>query len=473
MERHRKIGWVVATTGLAQFMAALDNLVVTTALPTIRHHLHAGLSSLEWTVNAYTLAFATLLIAGAALGDKFGRKRIFQIGILIFTAASASAALSTSITGLIISRSVQGVGGALMVPLSLTLLSDGVPRDRRNFALGIWGALGGLAIAIGPLVGGAIVQIANWQWIFWLNVPTGVALLILSAPAIKNNVKLPNRLDLIGLVLVTAGLFGLVNGLINGSSKGWTTPGVVVSFVVAAVSLAAFAITENYRKQPMVPPVIFRNSNFTIINAVSLLMSFGLFGSVFFLSQYFQLIQGLSPVASGIRILPWTAMPIIVTPFLGRLVSKFGGERLVQIGLALQAVGLGWIAVVIGVQSSYPTLVGAFVVAGVGTAFFFVPTASITLESAGPEMEAIASGVNNSLREVGGALGIATLGAVFTGFGGFSTPIAFINGLRPAITVGSILLAIAALITLKLRQNRGSDATSENGSRADENLQMI
>ncbi len=453
MERRQKVGLVIAATGLAQFMAALDNLVVTTALPTIREHLHAGLSSLEWTVNAYTLAFATLLIAGAALGDKFGRKRIFQIGIFVFTIASASAALSNSITALVVSRSVQGIGGALMVPLSLTLLSDGVPKERRNFALGIWGALGGLAIAIGPLVGGAVVQIANWQWIFWLNVPTGVVLLLLTRLAFNKNTKLPKQLDLSGLILVTMGLFGLVNGLINGSSKGWTNNAVIASFITSAITLAAFILVERRKSEPMVPLAIFRSTNFSIINAASLLMSFGLFGSVFFLSQYFQLIQGLSPVASGIRILPWTAMPILVTPFLGGLVNKYGGERLVQIGLSLQAVGLGWIAIVIAVHSSYPSLVGAFVIAGVGTALFFVPTASITLESAGPKMEAIASGVNNSLREVGGALGIATLGAVFTGFGGFSTPTAFIDGLRPAITVGALLLACAALITIKLRRS--------------------
>ncbi len=473
MEREKKIGLVIATTGLAQFMAALDNLVVTTALPTIRQHLHAGLSSLEWTVNAYTLAFATLLIAGAALGDKFGRKKIFQVGIVIFTAASASAALSTSITTLIASRSLQGVGGALMVPLSLTLLSDGVPRQRRNFALGIWGALGGLAIAIGPLVGGAIVQIANWQWIFWLNVPTGIALTVLTTFAFKTNSKLPKRLDLVGLSLVTVGLFGLVNGIINGSSKGWTNQSVIASFVVALVSLIAFVVAEMRLREPMVPLNIFRSTNFTIINTVSLLMSCGLFGSVFFLSQYFQLIQGLSPVASGIRILPWTAMPIVVTPFLGRLVTRFGGERLVQIGLSLQGVGLGWIALVIGVRSSYPTLVGAFVVAGVGTALFFVPTASITLESAGPKMEAIASGVNNSLREVGGALGIATLGAVFSSFGGFRSPAAFIDGLRPAITVGAILLASAALITVKLRRQHSVNQDTNLTTATSDDLMMI
>ncbi len=473
MERRQKVGLVIAATGLAQFMAALDNLVVTTALPTIREHLHAGLSSLEWTVNAYTLAFATLLIAGAALGDKFGRKRIFQIGVLIFTLASAAAALSTSITPLIISRSIQGVGGALMVPLSLTLLSDGVPRERRNFALGIWGALGGLAIAIGPLVGGAIVQIANWQWIFWLNVPTGIILLILTTLAFNTNKKLPKRLDLTGLLLVSLGLFGLVNGLINGSSKGWTNSGVLVSFALSTVGLVTFTLVESKKREPMVPLEIFKSTNFSVINAASLLMSFGLFGSVFFLSQYFQLIQGLSPVASGIRILPWTAMPILVTPFLGGLVNRFGGERLVQIGLTLQAVGLGWIAVVIGVGSSYPSLIGAFVIAGVGTSLFFVPTASITLESAGPKMEAVASGVNNSLREVGGALGIATLGAVFTSFGGFSTPIAFIAGLRPAISVGAILLAFAALLTTKLRRQSPQGTSSTDTNLAGNDLQMI
>lgn len=473
MDRRQKVGLVIAATGLAQFMAALDNLVVTTALPTIREHLHAGLSSLEWTVNAYTLAFATLLIGGAALGDKFGRKRIFQIGIFIFTAASATAALSTSITTLVISRSIQGVGGALMVPLSLTLLSDGVPREKRNFALGIWGALGGLAIAIGPLVGGAIVQIANWQWIFWLNVPTGATLLVLSTLAFKTNNKLPKRLDITGLILVTAGLFGLVNGLINGSSKGWTDRGVLVSFVVSAISILTFLYVESRKNDPMVPLTIFRSTNFSIINAASLLMSFGLFGSVFFLSQYFQLIQGLSPVASGIRILPWTAMPILITPFLGNLVNRFGGERLVQIGLALQAIGLGWIAIVIGVGSSYPTLVGAFIIAGVGTSLFFVPTASITLESAGPQMEAIASGVNNSLREVGGALGIATLGAVFTSFGGYATPTAFVNGLRPAITVGAILLALAAIITTKLRRQRLLTTNSTVEELSNRDLQVI
>ena len=275
--------WAVIITGLALFMTSLDNLVVTTALPVIRVHLHAGLSGLEWTVNAYTLTFAVLLLSAAAVGERFGRRRIFVLGIAVFTAASAVAALAPSIGILVAARAVQGAGGAMVMPLSLTLLSAAVSPERRNAALGIWGALGGAAVAIGPLVGGAITTGWAWQYIFWLNVPIGIALVVLAWWKLAESRGNAPRLDLRGVVLVSAGLFGIVYGLVEGSAHGWTSTQVLASFAGGVVGLGAFVWWELRTTHPMLPLRLFRNRAFAAVNVTAMLFSFGMFGSVFFL----------------------------------------------------------------------------------------------------------------------------------------------------------------------------------------------
>src|SRR3984957_4979747 len=339
-----KAVWAVVITGLALFMASLDNLVVSTALPVIRVNLHAGLSGLEWTVNAYTLTFAVLLLSAAAVGERIGRRRTFIIGIAVFTLASAAAALAPSIGVLVAARAIQGAGGAMIMPLSLTLLSAAVPPERRNAALGIWGAIGGVAVAIGPLVGGAITTGWAWQYIFWINVPVGVALGILAWWKLAESRGYKAQLDIRGVMLVSVGLLGEDDGLVQGNSHGWTSVGVLSAFAIGVVGLAAFVWWELRIENPMLPLRLFRNRAVTAVNVTAMLFSFGMFGAIFFLSQFLQTVQGYSPLQAGIRVLPWTAMVMVLAPFVGLLSERWGGKPLVITGLALQATGLAWLA---------------------------------------------------------------------------------------------------------------------------------
>ncbi len=270
--------WTLAITSLALFMVSLDNLVVTTALPVIKSELHASISQLEWTVNAYTLTFAVLLLTGAALGDRFGRRRMFVLGMLLFTGASAAAALSTSANALDISRALQGVGGAIVTPLTLTILSAAVPKERRGLALGIWGGIGGLAVALGPLLGGAIVSGVSWNWIFWLNVPIGLALAPLAYRQLEETKGSEGGLDLPGLALASTGLLGIVWGLVRGNSLGWTSTGIVLPIVLGTLLVTAFVAWELRAPSPMLPMEFFRNRTFTLTNVASLFMFFGMFG---------------------------------------------------------------------------------------------------------------------------------------------------------------------------------------------------
>src|SRR6188508_2452419 len=358
--------WTFVITSVALFMVALDNLVVTTALPVIKADLGASLADLQWMVNAYTLTFAVLLITGAALGDRFGRRRMFVIGLAIFTGASAVAALAPSIEVLIAARAVQGAGGAIVTPLTLTILSAAVPAEKRGLALGAWGGISGLAVAVGPLVGGAVVSGLSWQWIFWINVPVGLVLIPVALRRLDETHGPSDRLDLPGVGLVSAGLLGIVWGLVRGNGQGWTSPEIVLSLAGGAVVLAGFVLWELRTASPMLPMRFFRNRTFALTNLASLLMFFGMFGSIFLLAQFFQTVQGYSPFGSGLRILPWTAMPIFVAPIAGALSDRIGGGRIIAAGLALQAVGLGWIAAVSTPTTPYAELVAPFVLSGIG-----------------------------------------------------------------------------------------------------------
>ena len=332
MPQPTRVLWTFTISSIALFMAALDNLVVTTALPVIRKSFNASLSELEWIVNAYTLTFAVLLLTGAALGDRFGRKRVFIIGLAIFTAGSAIAALSTEVTQLIVARAIQGVGGAIITPLSLTILSAAVPRERRALALGAWGGIAGLAIAIGPLVGGAIAEGLAWQWIFWLNVPIGLIAIPMASARLTESYGPSTKLDLPGLGLASVGLLAVVWGLIRANELGWTSPTIVASFVVGAVLLVGFVAWEARTAEPMLPLRLFRSRTFSAANIVSMLMYFGMFGSIFLLAQFFQVVQGYSPLQAGLRTLPWTIMPIFVAPTAGLLSSRTGTRPLIFLG---------------------------------------------------------------------------------------------------------------------------------------------
>ncbi|HVH51533.1 MAG TPA: DHA2 family efflux MFS transporter permease subunit [Gaiellaceae bacterium] len=443
--------WTLAITSVALFMVSLDNLVVTTAIPVIRRDLHATISQLEWTVNAYTLTFAVLLLTGAALGDRFGRRRLFAFGLLLFTGASAAAALSTSANGLDIARALQGVGGAIVTPLTLTILSAAVPRNRRGLALGIWGGVGGLAIALGPLVGGAIVDGISWHWIFWVNVPIGLVLAPLALARLEETRGADSSLDLPGLVLASSGLLGIVWGLVRGNAHGWTSSGVVAPIVLGVLVVAAFVAWELRATSPMLPMHFFRDRTFALTNVASLLMFFGMFGSIFLLAQFFQTVQHMTPLQSGLRILPWTAMPIFVAPIAGALSDRIGGQRLMTLGLVLQSSGLIWIAAVTSVATPYSHLVLPFILSGTGMALFFAPVANVVLSSVRPEHEGKASGANNAIRELGGVFGVAVLASVFAHLGGYRSAETFVHGTTTAVYVGGGVVALAAVAAALIR----------------------
>src|SRR5690349_14523478 len=451
MTHKRDMIWTFVITSLALFMVTLDNLVVTTALPVIRTDLHAGLSGLEWTVNAYTLTFAVFLLTGAALGDRFGRQRMFVIGLAIFPAASAAAALAPSIGALDAARAVQGLGGAIVMPLTLTILSAAVPAERRGLALGAWGGISGLAVAIGPLVGGAVVSGISWHWIFWLNVPIGIVLVPLAWRRLEETYGPASTLDLPGLALGSAGLVGIVWGLVRANDLGWTAPPIVAAFTAGIALLAAFVAWELHTAHPMLPMRFFRNRTFALANVASLLMFFGLFGSIFFIAQFFQTVQGLSPFQSGLRILPWTAMPMLVAPVAGAVSDRVGGHRLMGVGLTLQAIGLAWIAIVATPSAPYVDFIGAFAISGFGMALFFAPVANVVLSSVWPHEEGQASGANNAIRELGGVFGVAVLAAVFTVNGGYRSGQAFVDGMDPAVMIGAGLVAVGAIAAFAIK----------------------
>jgi EmrB/QacA subfamily drug resistance transporter len=467
MSARTKTLWTFVITSVALFMATLDNLVVTTALPVIRVDLGASIEDLEWTVNAFTLTFAVFLLTGAALGDRFGRRRLFALGLGIFTAASIAAALAPSVDALIVARAVQGIGGAIVTPLTLTILSAAVPADKRGLALGAWGAIGGLAVASGPLVGGAVVEGISWQWIFWLNVPIGLLLIPLALTRLKETYGPYNRLDLPGLGLASTGLFGIVWGVVRGNGVGWASGEVLTALVAGAILTAAFVLWELRAQAPMLPMRFFRSRTFAAANAASLFMFFGMFGSIFLLSQFLQTVQGYSPLDSGLRILPWTAMPIFVAPIAGALSDRIGGRPLMAVGLALQAVALGWLAAVSTPTVAYVTLVPAFVVAGMGMALFFAPVANVVLSAVRREEEGQASGANNAIRELGGVFGVAVLASVFSSYGGYESGTAFVDGLGPAVWVGAAIVAAGAVAALLIpRRRRAAEAVPGEGELA-------
>jgi len=438
----------LAIASVAIFMVTLDNLVVTTALPSIRADLGASLEDLEWTVNGYTLAFAVFLLTGAALGDRFGRRRMFLVGIGIFTVASAAAALAPSTEALIAARAIQGLGGAIVAPLTLTLLSEAFPADKRGLALGIWSGIGGLAVALGPLAGGAIIESISWQWIFWVNVPVGLALLPLARRGLAESHGPAGRLDLPGVGLATAGLLGIVYATVEGNSLGWGSATVVGSYLAGAALLVAFGLWEARSPAPMLPLRFFRSRAFSATSVVSLAMSFGIFGSIFLLAQFFQTVWGYGPLEAGLRTLPWTGMPMIVAPIAGALSDRIGSRPLMAAGLAFQAIAIAWLALVTETDVAYSALVPAFVLGGTGMALVFSPVANAILGAVRPDEAGQASGANNAIRELGGVLGIAVLAAVFSATGGYESGQAFVDGLAPALWVGAAVLAVGAVAAL-------------------------
>jgi EmrB/QacA subfamily drug resistance transporter len=447
-------GWTLALTSIGFFMVALDALVVTTALPDIQRDLGAGVSTLEWTVNAYTLTYAAGIITAAALGDRLGRRRVFVAGLALFTAASAACAVAPSGQALLAARAVQGIGAAAVMPLSLTLLTAAFPPERRGAVVGIWGAIGGLAIAAGPVVGGAITQGIDWHWIFWVNVPIGLLAAVLSAHRLTESRGPASRLDLPGLGLVTAASVTLVWGLVRAADVGWTATGSLVALTVGALLLAAFVAWERRAPAPMLPPLLFRNRTFAAANATAFLMIAAIMAAAFLVSQYFQFVLGDSPLATGVRFLPWTATPILVAPAAGTLSDRIGPRPVMATGMLLQGVGLAWFALVARTGAGYGSLVLPLVIAGVGISMAIPTTPAAALGAVAPADVGKASGTNSTLQRFGGAFGIAVATAVFAAYGHLGTPASFSAGFRPALAVVAGLSVLGGATALAVRGRR-------------------
>ncbi|MGI8429950.1 MAG: DHA2 family efflux MFS transporter permease subunit [Solirubrobacteraceae bacterium] len=443
-------GWTLAIVSIGLFMVVLDNLVVSVALPSIHRDLGASIQALEWTVNAYVLAYAVLLLTGAALGDRFGRKRMFIGGIVLFTAASAAAALAPSTGLLIAARVTQGIGAAVLTPLTLTLLADAFPPERRGIAIGVWSGISGIAVALGPLVGGAVVQAASWHWIFWINVPIGSVLVPLAATRLAESHGPSKRLDLRGLALASTGLFGIVYGVVRSQSQGWSSPEIIIALALGTILAIAFIRHELRTSEPMLPMSFFANRGFAVTNAVSLAMWFGMFGSIFFLSQYLQNVLHNTPLQAGVKLLVWTGTIMVVAPLAGFFSERYGSRPFMVAGLSLQALALGWLATLASVHQAYASLIVPFVLAGAGMALVIAPSANAILSSVRADQAGQASGAANAIRELGGVLGVAVLATVFTSHGGYASSQAYVNGLIPAMWVGMAVLGAGALIAAAL-----------------------
>lgn len=436
----------IAAAGVPVFMATLDNLVVTTALPVIHRELGAGLDALQWITNAYTLAFAALMLFCVGLGDRLGRRRVFVGGIALFTIASGAAALATDPGQLIAARAVQGAGAAAILPLSLALLAGVAGEERRPMAIGVWGGISGLGVALGPVIGGTVLEGWTWSGIFWLNVPVGAVALVLALVALPGGAGTRARLDVPGLLLVSGGLVALVWGVIRGNDAGWGSAEILGSLAAAAVLLAAFGWREARAAAPLVPLRLFRRRAFTLANGIALVFSFGAFGSVFLLVQFLQVVQGHRPLEAGLMTLPWTLAPMFVAPAAGLLAPRVGTRALIVAGLTSLAAGIGWIGFTLADAVPYAEQLPGYVLAGVGMGLVFAPISTAVLADTAEADHAKASGTNATLREVGVALGIAVLTAVFTGSGGVLTPTGFTDAARTAVLVGAASIAAAAVL---------------------------
>ena len=447
--RRRVPLWIaILATSLPMFMATLDNLVLTSALPVIRADLGSSVDQLAWFLNAYTLTFATFMLPAATLGDRIGRKRVMLGGIALFTVASIASALSTSSEALIVARAFQGLGAAAVMPLSLTLLAAAVPPAMRAAAIGIWGGVSGLGVALGPVIGGAVVEGVSWQAIFWLNVPVALVAAPLLYLAVDESKGVWQRLDLRGTLLLGGAVFLGIWGIVHGNDDGWTSPVVLGSLLVALALIPAYVVHARGRAHAVLPLRLFSSRGFSSANAIGLFFTLGMFGAVFLLAQYLQIVQGYSPLEAGVRTLPWTAAPMVVAPLAGAFASRTGLRSLLLAGLVLQAGALVWLSVLAENLSSYSSFVPALAMAGIGMGLTFAPNATATLDGLPESDFAIASSANSTVREFGVALGIAVLVAVFESNGGELTPTGYTGAIGPALLTGAGAVSIAVVAAL-------------------------
>jgi EmrB/QacA subfamily drug resistance transporter len=459
--RHFRPGWILGLTSAAYFMVVLDSLVVITALPRMQHELHVGLPTLQWTVNSYGIAFAAGIITAAALGDRLGRRRIFTLGLAVFTLASAACAVAPNASTLIAARAVQGLGGAAVLPLSLTILTAAFPVQRRGAIVGIYGGLAGLAVAIGPLVGGAVTEGLDWHWIFWINVPIGVAVGLLSLRFLPETRGIAARLDLPGVALISAGVVSLVWGLVRTGQAGWGSAEIVTTLALGAAFLVAFFVWENRAPEPMLPLRLLRIREFAAGNATAFLMSGSIFAAGFFVAQYFQFARGYSPLATGVRLLPWLATPMVISPVAGALSDRIGRRQVIVAGLFLQAAGFGWVAFTASASGATLGLVLALVVAGIGISMALPTVPTAVLGSVAPDEMGKASGISNMMQRFGAVFAIAIASSVFAAHGHLGSPVSVTSGFRAAMVVAAALSLLGALTALAItaRQRETGAAT--------------
>ena len=463
MNSRSRLWWTFAITSLALFAFTLDRLVVATALPAIRTGLAAQVSGLEWTVNAYTLSFAVLLLTGSALGDRFGRRRVFTVGVAVFTAGSAAAALAPTIGTLVAARALQGAGGALFVPLTLSMLSAVTPSERRGAVLGAWGGIGGLGAALGPLVGGALAGSIGWRAIFWLNVPVGLTLMTLGRLRLAETRGPRARLDVAGVVLGSAGLFGVVWAVIRVGSAGWASTAVSLPLGGGVALLVLFVSWETRAPAPMLPMRFFRNRVFAASGLASLMMYSALFGALFLITQLLQTGLGAAPLQAGLRTLPMAVMPFLLAPVGGMATDRIGFRPLMIGGLGAEAIALGWLAAVVTPAVPYGVLVPPLVLVGAGSALFFAPLMNAMLSAVAVEEQGKASGAATAIRELASVFGVAVLGLVFTGHGGYASRADFVRGFVPALWLAAGLAAVGVLAAAALPRARRPGGTAARG----------
>jgi EmrB/QacA subfamily drug resistance transporter len=451
---NRRLGWVVGLTSTAYFMVVLDSVVVITALPRMQHDLHVSLASLQWTLNAYGIAFAAGIITAAALGDRFGRRRIFTIGLALFTVASAACALTPNLSELIAARTVQGLGGAVVLPLSLTILTAAFPIERRGMIVGIYGGLAGLAVAMGPIVGGAITQSIDWHWIFWINVPIGVVAVVLGLRLLPESYGAPERLDLVGVGLVTAGVIALVWALSRANDIGWWSAEVVGTLAAGAALLAVFVGWESSVREPMVPLRLFAVRDFAIGNVTTFLMSGAIFAAGLLVTEEFQLARHYSPVGAGVRLLPFFATPMLISPLAGALSDRIGRRPIIVTGLSMLTAGLVWVAWRASLSTSWIELVIALLVAGVGISMALPTVPTAVLSAVTPEEMGKASGLNYMAQRFGAVFGVAIGSTVFATYGGLATPAAVTAGFKPALWACAVFAGLAALTGMAMSARR-------------------
>jgi EmrB/QacA subfamily drug resistance transporter len=457
--------WVLMLAAAASFMVSLDALVVTTALPTIRHALGASLSSLEWTVNAYTLSFAVLLMSAAALGDRYGRRRMLTFGVGVFGAASVACALAPNAGVLVAARAAQGAGAAFVMPLALGLLTAAfAPRDRPR-ALGIFAAAAGAAVALGPPFGGAVVQGISWPWIFWLNLPIAIALIVIARARVDEQHGPHAALDARGAVLVTTASFLLVWGLVRSNTVGWGSTEVATALVAGLALAAMFVRVESRQRAPMLPISLFRSRPFAAGSAAIFLLWGSGLGGLFFMTQLLQNGLGYDPLSAGLRLMPWGAVTFTLPTLTGRLINRNGERRFIASGAALHAAAFAWVALTARAGMAYWELVPPLIISGIGFSLAMPATQSAVLTSVTLEQAGQASGALSMFRQLGGAFGLAIQVAVFAAAGSYASKHAFIAGARPALTACAGLGLLAATAGTTLGARRASAPTGRTSKR--------